>query len=123
MVVRLKLGSYETVQGDPVGAGYHVTGADLGFRRAQCSAPAGSQDGSAAAVIDRLTNIWLDRVTRSITGVQRRRDPDTAASTCGASSSGCRSPAVVGGRSDPFCARAVAPPAPSASPVRHTADA
>jgi putative transposase len=94
-----------------------------GFAALNGSAQAGSQDGSAAAVLNRLTGVRLDRVTRSITGVQRRRDPDTAASTCGASSAGRCSPAVVGGPGDPFRARAAAPPAPSAAPVRHTADA
>jgi hypothetical protein len=70
----------------PVGAGYRVTGLDLGFRRAQ-------------------------------------RFGDIEASTRGASSAGRCSPAIVGGSGDPFRARAAAPPAPSAAPVRHTADA
>jgi hypothetical protein len=48
-------------------------------------APAGSQDGSAAAVFDRLMVVRLNRAARSITGVQGRRDAE--ASTPGISSS------------------------------------
>jgi hypothetical protein len=51
-----------------------------GFAVLDSSAQAGSQDGSAAAVLDRLTGVRLDRAARPITDVQRRRDPGTAAS-------------------------------------------
>jgi hypothetical protein len=93
-----------------------------GFAVLSGSAPAGSQDGSAAAVLDRLTDIRLDRAALPIPGIQRRRDSGVAPSTRGASSPDHRSPAIVGGSGNPFRARAAAPPAPSASPVRHATD-
>jgi hypothetical protein len=87
------------------------------------SPPAGSLDGSAAAVLDRLTRIRLDRATRPITGVQRRRDSGTTASTCCAPPPGRRAPAVVGGPGDPLRPHATPAPTPPMPAIRHTANA
>jgi hypothetical protein len=43
-----------------------------GFAVLDGSVPAGSQDGSAAVVLDRLACVRVDRVARSILGVQGR---------------------------------------------------
>jgi hypothetical protein len=85
--------------------------------------PAGSWDGSAAVVLDRLTRIRLDCAARPIAGVQGCRDIGVAASAGCASPPGGRSPAVVGGSGDPFRAGAAPCPMPPMSSVRDTADA
>ena len=86
------------------------------------SALTGSRDGSAAAVLDRLAYVRLDRAARPITGVEGRRDLGVTASARGASPPGRHSAAIVGGPGDPFRARAATPPAPSTPPFRHTTD-
>src|SRR5436190_1254421 len=82
-----------------------------GFAVLDGSVPTGSQDGSAAVVLDRLACVRVDRITRSIPGVEGHRDLGVTASARGASTPGRHSPAIVGRPGDPFRARATAPPA------------
>jgi hypothetical protein len=81
-----------------------------GFAVLGGSAPAGAQDGSAVVVLDRLACVRVDRVTRSIPGVEGRRDLGVTASARGASTPDRRSPVIVGRPGNPFRARAPAPP-------------
>src|SRR4051812_3096985 len=94
-----------------------------GFGALSSSAPAGSPDGCAAVVLDRLACVRMDRVARSITGVEGCRDLGVTASGHGDSPPGRRSAPIVGGPCDPVRARAATAPAPSTASIRHTTDA
>jgi hypothetical protein len=57
------------------GAEYRSQGLIWDFAVVGGSAPAGSRDGSAALVLDRLARVRLDRAPRPITGIERHGDP------------------------------------------------
>jgi hypothetical protein len=98
------------------GAEYRSQGLIWGFAVVGGSAPAGSQDGSAALALDRLARVRLDRAPRPTTGIERHGDPGITALARCAPPPGRLSPAIVGGPSSPFRARAITPPTPPTPP-------